>query len=75
MSLMPKFARYTKKLWKVFYTNFGVQSFSASCPKYTENFPKLVDKNLRKRLDISGSFSDDFEKHRLPSYDTLGCIK
>ena len=37
-------------------------------------FRKLVEKNLRKFVDISGSFSDDFEEHRLPSYDVLGCI-
>ena len=38
---MPKLsAGYARKLWKVFYTDYGVQSFPASCPKYTENFPK-----------------------------------
>ena len=37
-------------------------------------FQKLVDKSFRKCLDISGPFSDDFGKHRLPSYDVLGCI-
>ena len=38
-------------------------------------FQQLADKYLGKFLDISGSVSDDFEKHRLPSYDVLGCIK
>ena len=77
-------------LSKAFYTNFGHSSFFLKIPSKFRVFPARCQKSAKeftkslltkmlvifvKKLVISGSFSDDFEKHRLLSYDVLACIK